>query len=198
MVPFSNLLQVKFFLPLVPGLYFAQLAARDVAVPCVRALDNLSQRDFFYGAGFGESYIKRMVPAGNRSMFVNCAEIGFVVEKNTTILNRTESHDGLLVVKLHPKRIGRRHRDFVVSIKTDELKGRLAGFINNSLDVAVGDANDGVATAIATTRTAKFQILLPVLLCHSLLRLATNCGNQKWIVNFLATFKNIFYRMSHG
>ena len=131
-------------------------------------------------------------------MFVNCAEIGFVVEKNATILNRTESHDGLLVAKLHPKRIGRRHRDFVVSIKTDELKGGLAGFINNSLDVAVGDANDGVATAIATTRAAKFQILLPVLLCHTDLRLATNCGNQKWIAIFLATLTNIFYRMSHG
>jgi hypothetical protein len=85
-----------------------------------------------------------------------------------------------------------------VGIKTDELKGRLAGFINNSLDVAVSDANDGVATAIAATRTAKFQILLPILLCHSCLRLAGNCGNQKWIVNFVATLTNIFYRMSHG
>lgn len=164
----------------------------------MRALDNLSERNFFHRAGFGEGYIKRMVPAGNRSMFVNCAEIGLVVEKNTTILDRTESHHGLLVVKLHPQRIRRRHRYFVVGIKTDELKGRLAGFINNSFDVAVGDANDGVATAIAATRTAKFQILLPILLCHSRLRLAGNCGNQKWIVNFLATLTNIFYRMSHG
>src|SRR5262247_4406406 len=103
-----------------------------------------------------------MVPAGDRSMFVNCAEIGFVVEKNTTILDRTESHHGLLVVKLYPKRIRCRHRDFVVGIKTDELKGRLAGFINNSFDVAVGDANDGIATAITAARAAKFQILLPV------------------------------------
>src|SRR5262245_59420086 len=163
----------------------------------MRALDNLSERNFLHRAGFREGYIKRMIPAGNRSMFVNCAEIGFVVEKNATILNRTESHHGLLVVKLHPKRIRRRHRDFVVGIKTDELKWRLACFINNSLDVAVGDANDGVATAIATTRAAKFQILLPVLLCHYGLRLATNHGNQKWITNFLATCTNIFYRMSH-
>src|SRR5262245_24466938 len=120
-----------------------------------------------------------MVPAGDRSMFVNCTEIGLVIEKNTTILNRMESHHGLLVVKLHPKRIRCRHRDFVVGIKTDELKGRLAGFINNSFDVAVGDANDCVATAIATTRAAKFQILLPVLLRRYGLRLATNSGNQK-------------------
>src|SRR5262245_58666588 len=145
----------------------------------MRAFDNLSQRNFFHRAGSGESYVKRMVPAGNRSMFVNCAEIGLIVEKNTTILNRTEGHHGLLVVKLHPQRIRRRHRYFVVGIKTDELKGRLAGFINNSFDVAVGDANDGVATAIATTRAAKFQILLPVLLRHYGLRLATNSGNQK-------------------
>src|SRR5262249_12127579 len=135
----------------------------------MRALDNLSERNLFHRAGSGESYVKRMVPAGNRSMFVNCAEIGLVVEKNTTILNRTEGHHGLLVVKLHPQRIRRRHRYFPVGIKTDELKASLAGFIDHSFDVAVGDANDGVATAIATTGAAKFQIPLPVLLCHSLL-----------------------------
>src|SRR5262249_16506125 len=117
------------------------------------------------------------------------------VEKNATVLNRTESHHGLLVVELHPQRIRCRHRDFVVGIKTDELKGRLAGFINNSFDVAVGDANDGIATAITAARAAKFQILLPVLVCHSGRSLAINCGNQKWTVNFLATLTNIFYKM---
>ena len=33
------------------------------------------------------------------------AEIGVVVEKNTAILNRTETHDGFLIAELDPKRI---------------------------------------------------------------------------------------------
>src|SRR4029453_13507868 len=113
-----------------------------------------------------------MVPGGDRSMFVDGAEIGLVVEKNATILNRTESHHGLLIVELHPKWIVGRHRDLVMGVKADEFKGRLAFSVNNPFDVAVGDAHDGVATAIAATGTTEFQILLPVLLCHWGLRLA--------------------------
>ena len=129
-------------------------------------LDNFTQRNFFHGAGFGEGYVERMVPAGDRSMFVDGAKIGLVVEKNATILNRTESHHGLLIVELHPKRIVDRHRDLVMGVKADEFKGRLACSVNNPFDVAVGDAHDGVAAAIAATGATKFQILLPVLLCH--------------------------------
>src|SRR5262245_45891071 len=105
-----------------------------------------------------------MIPAGDRSMFVDGTEIGLVVEKNATILNRTESHHGLLIVEFYPKRIVGRHRDFVMSVKADELKGRLVGSVNNPFDVAIGDAHDGVTAAVAATGATKLQILLPVLL----------------------------------
>jgi hypothetical protein len=161
----------------------------------VGTLDNFTQRNFFHGAGFGEGYVERMIPAGDRSMFVDGAEIGLVVEKNATILNRTESHHGLLIVELHPKRIVGRHRDLVMGVKADEFKGRLACSVNNPFDVAVGDANDGIAAAVAATGATKFQILLPVLLCHWGLRLAVNYGNQKSVANFLATLTNILYTL---
>ena len=38
-------------------------------------------------------------------MLVDGAEIGLVIEKNAPILNRTETHDGFLVVELDPKGI---------------------------------------------------------------------------------------------
>src|SRR4029453_6613481 len=87
------------------------------------------------------------------------------------------------------------HAGFLMGVKADELKGRLARSVNNPFDVAVGDAHDGVATAIAATGATKFQILLPVLLCHWGLRLAVKYGNQKSIANFLATLTNIFYTL---
>ena len=136
-----------------------------------------------------------MIPAGDRSILVNGAEIGVVVEEDAAILHRTESHHGLLVVELYPKRIIGRHRDFVMGVKADELKGRLARSINNPFYVTVGNANDGVATAVAATGATKFQILLPVLLCHWGLRLAVNYGNQKSVANFLATLTNILYTL---
>ena len=88
-------------------------------------------------------------------MFVDGAEIGLVVEKNATLLNRTESHDCLLIVELDPKRIIGGHGDFVMCIEANELEGRLAGSIDDPLDIGVGNANYGVAAAIAATGATK-------------------------------------------
>jgi len=126
-------------------------------------------------------------------MFVDGAEIGVVVEKNATILNRTQTHDGLLIVELDPKRIIGGHGNFVMCVKANELEGRLAGSIDDPLDIGVGDANDSVAAAVAATGATKFKILLPVLRCHCRLRLAINYANQKSVAVFLATYANIFY-----
>jgi hypothetical protein len=159
----------------------------------VGALYNFAERNFFHGASFGEGYVERMISAGNRAMLIDGAEIGVVVEKNTVILNRTESHDGFLVVELDPKRIIGGHGDFVMGVKPDEFKRGLAGSVDDSLDIGVGDANDRVAAAVAATGATKLQVLLPVLRRHCGLRLAANYGNQKSSANFLATFTNIFY-----
>jgi hypothetical protein len=134
-----------------------------------------------------------MIPAGDWAMLVDGAEIGFVVQKNAMILNRTQTHNGLLIIELDPKRIIGGHGDFVMCIKVDELEGRLAGSIDDPLDIGVGDANDSVATAVAATCAPKFQILLPVLRCHCRFILAINYANQKSVANFLATYANIFY-----
>jgi len=96
-----------------------------------------------------------MISAGDRSMFVDGAEIGLVVEKNAPILNRMQSHDGLLIVELDPKRIIGGHGDFVMCVKANELEWRLAGSIDDSLDIGVGNANYGVAAAIAATGATK-------------------------------------------
>ena len=69
------------------------------------ALDNFAERNSFNRARVGKGYVKGMIPAGNRAMLVDGAEIGVVVEKNTAIQNRTETHDGFLIVELDPKRI---------------------------------------------------------------------------------------------
>ena len=99
-------------------------------------------------------------------MLVDRAAIGFIVEEDTTIVNRTETHDGFRIVKLDPKRIVSRHRDFIMSVKTDEFERRSAGSINDSFNISVGDTNDRVAAAVPATGATKFQILLPVLRCH--------------------------------
>jgi hypothetical protein len=134
-----------------------------------------------------------MISAGDRSMFVDGAEIGLVVEKNATILNRTQTHDGLLIVELDPKRIIGGHGDFVMCVKANELEGGLAGSIDDPLDIGIGNANYGVAAAVTATGASKFKILLPVLPCHCRLRLAINYANQKSVAVFLATYANIFY-----
>jgi CSLREA domain-containing protein len=64
-------------------------------------------------------------------------------------------------------------------VKANELEGGLAGSIDDSLDIGIGNANYSVTAAIAATGTPKFQILLPVLQCHCSLRLAINYANQK-------------------
>ena len=89
-----------------------------------------------------------MISAGNRAMLIDGAEIGVVVEKNTAIHNRTESHDGFMVVELDPKRIIGGHGDFVMCVKANELEGGLAGSIDDSLDIGIGNANYGVTAAI--------------------------------------------------
>lgn len=157
------------------------------------ALYNFAERNFFHRTSVGEGYVERMISAGNRAMLIDGAEIGVVVEKNTAILNRTESHDGFLVVELDPKRIIAGHGDFVMGVKPDEFKRGLAGSVDDPLDIGIGNANYGVAAAVAATCAPKFQILLPVLRCHCCLRLAINYANQKSAANFLATYANIFY-----
>jgi hypothetical protein len=159
----------------------------------VGALNNFTERNFFNRACIGKRYVEGMISAGDRSMFVDGAEIGVVIEKNATILNRTQTHDGLLIVELDPKRIIGGHGNFVMCVKANELEGRLAGSIDDPLDIGVGDANDSVAAAVAATGAPKFQILLPVLRSHFRLRLAINYEKQKSVENFLATFTNIFY-----
>jgi len=133
----------------------------------VWTFNDLTQRNFFNRASIGEGYVERMISAGNRPMPIDGAEIGVVVEKNTAILNRTESHDGFSVVELDPKRIIGGHGNFVMCVKTNELEGRLAGSIDDPLDIGVGDANDSVAAAVAATGAPKLQVFLPVLRCHS-------------------------------
>jgi hypothetical protein len=192
-VPLANLLQITFFLPLVPGLHFTQFAARDIPVPRVEALNNFTQRNFFNCASIRESYVEWMISAGNGAMLVNGTEIGLVVEEDTAILDRTESHNRFLVLELHPKGIIGRHGDFGMGVETDELKWGLACSSDDPLDIAVGDANNRVAAAVAATRATKFQIFLPILRYHWRLRLAVNRANQKSAANFLATFANIFY-----
>jgi hypothetical protein len=159
----------------------------------VGALNNFAERNFFHRACIGEGYVEGMIAAGNRAMLIDGAEIGVVVEKNTAIHNRTESHDGFMVVELDPKRIIGGHGDFVMCVKANELEGGLAGSIDDSLDIGIGNANYSVTAAIAATGTPKFQILLPVLQCHCSLRLAINYANQKSAAIFLATYANIFY-----
>ena len=61
-----------------------------------------------------------------------------------------------------------------MGIKADEFKRGLARSIDDPSDVAVGDAHEGVATAIAATRATKLQVLLPVLCCQCGLRVAAN------------------------
>ena len=102
-------------------------------------------------------------------MFVDGAEIGVVVEKNATILNRTQSHDGSRVVKLDPKRITGRHRNFIMRVKADEFEWGSASSVNDSFNISVGDTNDGVAAAVTATSAPKFQIPLPVFRYHRLL-----------------------------
>jgi hypothetical protein len=116
-----------------------------------------------------------MIPAGNRAMLVNSAEVGVVVEEDAAILNRTESHDGFLVVELYPKRIIRRHRDFVMGVKADEFQRGFACSINDPFDVAVGDAQ---VSRQMPQRCSKFQILLPVLRATAVLD-SEKYGNQK-------------------
>src|SRR5207253_5897021 len=67
----------------------------------------------------------------------------------------SESHDGFLVVELDPKRIIGGHGDFVMGVKPDEFKRGLAGSVDDSLDIGVGDANDRVAAAVAATGATK-------------------------------------------
>jgi hypothetical protein len=153
-------------LPFVPGLDPAQVAAGNIAVPRVGTLHDLTQRNFFYGASIGEGYIEGVISAGDRSMLVNGAEIGPVIEKNAVILNRTETHDGFLVVKPYPERIVRGHRDFVMGVEANEVEGRSTGSIDDSLDIGVGDANHGVTAAVAAAGATKFQILVPIVCCH--------------------------------
>lgn len=118
-------------------------------------LDNLTERNFFHRACVGEGYVERMIAAGNRAMLVDGAEISVVVEEDAAILNRTESHNRFLVLKMDPQRIIGRHRDFVMGVKPDEIKWRLAGSVDDSLDIGVGDANDRVAAAVAATGATK-------------------------------------------
>ncbi len=56
-----------------------------------------------------------------------------------------------------------------MGIKADELEGRPSRSVNDPFDVAVGDANDSVAAAVAATGTTKLKIPLPVLRCHIVL-----------------------------
>jgi len=53
-----------------------------------------------------------------------------------------------------------------MGVKADEFEGRSAGSIDDSLDIAVGNANDGVAATVAAARATKFQVLLPVWCRH--------------------------------
>jgi hypothetical protein len=80
--------------------------------------------------------------------------------------------------------------------KANELQWGFACAIDDSFDIGVGDANDGVAAAVAATGAPKPQVLLPVLRRHWGLRLAVNYGNQKPGANFLATFGIIFYTIA--
>ena len=83
--------------------------------------------------------------------------------------------------------------------KTDELKWGFAGSVDDPFDIGVGNANDRVAAAVAATRATKFEIFLPVVGGHSIVKLAVNCANQKSILNFLATLANFFYTVvNHG
>lgn len=82
-----------------------------------------------------------------------------------------------------------------MAVKADEFKRGFTRTIDDPADVAVGDAHEGIATAIAATGAAELQILLPVLCCQSRLRLAANCGKEKSMTKFLATSANIFYTL---
>jgi len=68
----------------------------------MRAFHNSTQGDSFYRARVGQSDVEWMVPTGNRSVFIDRAKIGFIVEEDATIVAGTETHDGFRVVKLDP------------------------------------------------------------------------------------------------
>jgi hypothetical protein len=87
----------------------------------MRAFHNPAQGDSFYRARIGQGHVKWMVPTRNRSLFVDCAKIGLIVEEDATIVVGTETHHGFRVVKLDPKWIAGRHSNFVVSVKGDEF-----------------------------------------------------------------------------
>ena len=61
-----------------------------------------------------------------------------------------------------------------MGVKADKFKRGFARSINNPSDVAVGDAHEGIATAIAATGATELQVLLPVLCCQCGLRVAAN------------------------
>jgi hypothetical protein len=164
----------------------------------VRALDDSTQRNFFHGACIGESYVEGVISTGDRTMLVNGTEISLVVEKKAAILNRPETHDGFLVVELYPERIVGRHRDFVMGVKANELEGRSAGSIDDSLDIGVGDANDGVAAAVAATDATKFQIFLPVLRRHPVLDYQQTMKIRSRLQIFLQPLEKFFIQWGHG
>jgi len=82
------------------------------------------------------------------------------------VMDGTQTHDGFRLVKLDPKGIAGRHRDFIMSVKADEFEGRSAGSVDDAFNISVGDTNDSIAAAVPATGATKFQILLPVLRCH--------------------------------
>ncbi|HXV81149.1 MAG TPA: hypothetical protein VEG60_14825 [Candidatus Binatia bacterium] len=85
-----------------------------------------------------------------------------------------------------------------MGVKADEFKWRSPGSSDDSLNIAIGDAHEGVATAIAATGATKLQVLLPVLGRQCSLRLAVNWENEKSAKKFIATLANISYTVGHG
>ena len=89
-------------------------------------------------------------------MFVDPAEIGGTVEEDAMIMAGTETHDAFCVIKFDPKGVAGRHRNFIVSIKADEVQRRSSCSFDDSLKVRVGNTNDSITTAIAATCATKF------------------------------------------
>ena len=135
----------------------------------MRAFHNLTQGNPLYRSRVRQSYVEWVVSTRDRSMLVDRAEIGLMVEEDATIVDGTETHDGSRVVKLDPKRITGRHRNFIMRVKADEFEWGSASSVNDSFNISVGDTNDGVAAAVTATSAPKFQIPLPVFRCHRLL-----------------------------
>jgi hypothetical protein len=50
-----------------------------------------------------------MIPASDRAMLIDGAEICLIVEENAAIVNRTESHHRIPAFETDPKRIMGRH-----------------------------------------------------------------------------------------